>query len=153
MSVLEKNLEIFFNNNNFNKNKEFKAFFYQDDEINNFKVIYDNKNYIHYLINIPKEKEYIIQEKIEYEVLITDSSFDILFHKNSLNNICCILILIINDIEFKITNENYTSHSCKTYRGRAMAVIRSTGSLGSIKVCVSLEDNKDVQDFCVVESI
>ncbi len=52
-----------------------------------------------------------------------------------------------------ITNENYTSHSCKTYRGRAMAVIRSTGSSGSIKVCVSLEDNKDVQDFCVVESI
>ena len=59
MSVLEKNLEIFFNNNNFNKNKEFKAFFYQDDKINNFKVIYDDKNYIHYLINIPKEKEKI----------------------------------------------------------------------------------------------
>ena len=105
MSILEKNVELFFNN--INKNKEFKAFFYQDDEVNNFKVIYDNKYYIHYLLNIPKEKEYIIQEKIEYEILIADSTFDILFHKNSSNTICCVLILIINDIEFKITNENY----------------------------------------------
>ena len=107
MSVLEKNVELFFNNNTFKKNKEFKAFFYQDDEVNNFKVIYDNKYYIHYLLNIPKEKEYIIQEKVEYEILIVDSTFDILFHKNSSNTICCVLILIINDIEFKITNENY----------------------------------------------
>ena len=151
MSVLEKNLEIFFNNNNFNKNKEFKAFFYQDDEINNFKVIYDDKNYIHYLINIPKEKEYIIKEKIEYEVLITDSSFDILFHKNSSNNICCILILIINDIEFKITNENYLDFKIEQFQNMndQLNIINKTKQ----KIINHIKEQKEKLDSINIESL
>ena len=116
MNVLVKNLEYFLNNNNINKNKEFKAYFYQDDDKNNFKIIYDEKNYIHYLLNIQKEKEYIIKEKIEYEILITDSSYDILFYKNQQSTISCLLILIINDIEFKITNENYLEFNLEKFR-------------------------------------
>ena len=107
MHVLEKNLEKFFNNNMIVKNEEFKSFFYQGDDRKEFKIIYDEQNYIYYLSNIPKEKEYIIKEKIEYEILIKDSSYDILFYKNLQNSINCILIIIINDIDFKITNENY----------------------------------------------
>lgn len=107
MNVLEKNFEFFYNNNKLCKNKEFKAYFFQDDDSNELNIIYDNKNYIHYLLNIPKEKEYIIKEKIEYEIIIKDYSYDILFYKNNQNMISCILIIIINDIEFKITNENY----------------------------------------------
>ena len=107
MYVIEKNLENFFNNNKIVKNEEFKSFFYQGDDTKEFKIIYDEQNYIYYLSNIPKEKEYIIKEKIEYEILIKDSSYDILFYKNLQNSISCILIIIINDIDFKITNENY----------------------------------------------
>ena len=116
MSVLEKNLECFFNNDKIYENKEFKAYFYYDDNKNEFKIIYDDKNYIHYLLNIPKEKEYIIREKIEYEIMITDSLYDILFYKNSQNTICCILILIINDIEYKITNENYLEFQLEQFQ-------------------------------------
>ena len=107
MYVIEKNLENFFNNDKIVKNEEFKSFFYQGDDTKEFKIIYDEQNYIYYLANIPKEKEYIIKEKIEYEILIKDSSYDILFYKNLQNSINCILIIIINDIDFKITNENY----------------------------------------------
>ena len=107
MYVIEKNLENFFNNDKIVKNEEFKSFFYQGDDTKEFKIIYDEQNYIYYLANIPKEKEYIIKEKIEYEILIKDSSYDILFYKNLQNSISCILIIIINDIDFKITNENY----------------------------------------------
>ena len=107
MNALEKNLEKFFNNNNIVKNEEFKSYFYQEDDSKEFNIIYDEQNYIYYLSNIPKEKEYIIKEKIEYEILIKDSSYDILFYKNLQNSINCILIIIINDIDFKITNENY----------------------------------------------
>ena len=106
MNVLEKNLEKFFNNNNIVKNDEFKSYFYHEDDAKEFNIIYDEQNYIYYLPNIPKEKEYIIKEKVEYEILITDSSYDILFFKNKQNSISCILIIIINDIDFKITNEN-----------------------------------------------
>ena len=106
MNALEKNLEKFFNNNNIVKNDEFKSYFYQEDDAKKFIIIYDEQNYIYYLPNIPKEKEYIIKEKVEYEILITDSSYDILFFKNKQNSISCILIIIINDIDFKITNEN-----------------------------------------------
>ena len=106
MNALEKNLEKFFNNNNIVKNDEFKSYFYQEDDAKKFNIIYDEQNYIYYLPNIPKEKEYIIKEKVEYEILITDSSYDILFFKNKQNSISCILIIIINDIDFKITNEN-----------------------------------------------
>lgn len=106
MNALEKNLEKFFNNNNIVKNDEFKSYFYQEDDSKKFNIIYDEQNYIYYLPNIPKEKEYIIKEKVEYEILITDSSYDILFFKNKQNSISCILIIIINDIDFKITNEN-----------------------------------------------
>ena len=117
MNALEKYSEFFLvNNKNIDKNKEFKAFFYQDDENNDLKVIYDNKNFINYILNIPKEKEFIIKEKIEYEILITDSSFDILFYKNASNTISCILILIINDIEFKITNENYLEFKIEQFQ-------------------------------------
>ena len=106
MNALEKNLEKFFNNNNIVKNDEFKSYFYQEDDSKKFNIIYDEQNYIYYLPNIPKEKEYIIKEKVEYEILITDSSYDILFYKNKQNSISCILIIIINDIDYKITNEN-----------------------------------------------
>ena len=106
MNALEKNLEKFFNNNNIVKNEEFKSYFYQEDDSKEFNIIYDEQNYIYYLSNIPKEKEYIIKEKVEYEILITDSSYDILFYKNKQNSISCILIIIINDIDYKITNEN-----------------------------------------------
>ena len=58
----------------------------------------------------------MIKEKIEYEILITDSSFDILFYKNASNTISCILILIINDIEFKITNENYLEFKIEQFQ-------------------------------------
>ena len=116
MNVLEKNLDLFFNNNTIYKNKEFKSFFYQDDEDYKFQVIYDDRNYIHYYLNIPKEKELIIREKMEYEIHIKDSSFDILFHKNNQNIICCFLILIINDIEYKITNENYLEFKLEQFQ-------------------------------------
>ena len=106
MNALEKNLEKFFNNNNIVKNEEFKSYFYQEEDSKEFNIIYDEQNYIYYLSNIPKEKEYIIKEKVEYEILITDSSYDILFYKNKQNSISCILIIIINDIDYKITNEN-----------------------------------------------
>ena len=116
MNVLEKNSEYFFINNKISKNKEFKAFFYQDDEKNELKVIYDNKNFINYILNIPKEKEFIIKEKMEYEIIITDSTFDILFYKNKPNTICCYLILIINDIDFKMTNENYLEFNLEKFQ-------------------------------------
>ena len=106
-SCLELNLDIFLNNTILYKNEEFKAYFYENVESNKYKIIYDNKYYIYYLLNIPKEKEYIIKEKSEYEISIHDSTYDIFFYKNKDNSINCLLILIINDIDFFLTNENY----------------------------------------------
>ena len=111
INILEKNIEYFFEKKNINyKNDEFKSYFYQGDEnTNNLHVIYDNKNYIYYLLNIPKNKENIIKEKNEYEIIITDSTYDLFFYRKSRNqnNISCLLILIINDIDIKLINENY----------------------------------------------
>ena len=111
INILEQNIQFFFNSKNNNlKNSEFKAYFYQGDENKqNISVIYDNHNYIYYLLNIPENKKEIIKEKNEYEITITDSSYDILLYKSSTmnNSISCLLILIINDIDIKLTNENY----------------------------------------------
>ncbi len=111
INIFEKNLENFFNmKNSYNKNEKFKAYIYQGDEnTKNINIIYDNQSYIYYILNIPKNKECIIKEKNEYEITITDSSFDLFFYKTSYNKntINCILIIIINDIDIEITNENY----------------------------------------------
>ena len=111
INILEKSIKIFFENkDSYYKNEKFKAYFFQgDDSTNNINVIYDNKNYIYYLLNISKEKEYLIKEKNENEIAIIDSSYDLFFYKKSTNqkNINCILLLIINDIDIKSTNENY----------------------------------------------
>ena len=111
INILEKNIEYFLNIKNSNiKNSKFKAYIYQGDEnTKNINVIYDNQNYIHFLLNIPEDKEYIIKEKNEYEITITDSSYDLFFYKSSpfQNTINCILILIINDIDVEYLNENY----------------------------------------------
>jgi len=151
MSILEKNVESFFNNNKMNKNEEFKAFFYQDEDTNYSKVIYDNKNYIHYLTNIPKEKEYIIKEKIEYEILISDSNLDILFYKNSQNSISCILILIINDIEFNITNENYLEFKLE----RLQNINNNENIISKIKqkIINYIKDKKQNNESIDVESL
>ena len=111
INILEKNIENFFNMKNYNiKNSKFKAYLYQGDEsTNNIHIIYDNKSYLYLILNIPKNKEYIIKEKHEYEITITDSSYDLFFYKSSYNKntINCILLFIINDIDIEITNENY----------------------------------------------
>ena len=84
INILEKNVENCFDNNFlFSKNIKFKAYFYRGDEnTNNMHIIYDKKNYVYYLININKNKEYILNEKNEYEITINDSSYDIFFYKN-----------------------------------------------------------------------
>ena len=111
INILENKIQDFFNSNNsVYKNDEFRCYFYNGEEnINNIRAIYDNKNYIYYLLNIPKSKESIIKEKNEYEIIITDSTYDLFFYKKSKtqNIISCLLILIINDIDVKLTNENY----------------------------------------------
>ena len=111
INILENNIQYFFNMKTNNlKNSEFKAYFYQgDNNTNNMHVLYDNQNYIHYLLHIPKSKEYIIKEKNEYEITITDSSYDFFLYKKSPleNTINCLLVIIINDIDIKLTNENY----------------------------------------------
>ena len=59
-------------------------------------------------MNIPKEKESIIsQEKTDFKVNVTDSSFEFVLYKS--NNfpsvIKCLILLIVNDIEKKEGNE------------------------------------------------
>ena len=121
INILEKNVENCFDNNFlFSKNIKFKAYFYRGDEnTNNMHIIYDKKNYVYCLINIPKNKEYILNEKNEYEITINDSSYDIFFYKNkniyNNNNINCILILIINDIDINYVNENYLEFKEEKY--------------------------------------
>ena len=109
-NILEQNIKIFFENKDSAfKNEKFNAYFFQSDENTNNNYIYDNKNYIHYLLNISKNKELLIKDKNENEITIIDSSYDLFFYKKSpyQNTINCILILIINDIDIKYTNENY----------------------------------------------
>jgi hypothetical protein len=70
--------------------------------------IFDNSNFIQCIMNIPKEKESIIsQEKTDFKVNVTDSSFEFVLYKS--NNfpsvIKCLLLLIVNDIEKKEGNE------------------------------------------------
>ena len=70
--------------------------------------IFDNSNFIQCIMNIPKEKESIIsQEKTDFKVNVTDSSFEFVLYKS--NNfpsvIKCLLLLIVNDLEKKEGNE------------------------------------------------
>ena len=64
--------------------------------------IFDNSNFIQCIMNIPKEKESLLnQGSSEFKVNVTDSSFEFVLYKS--NNfpsvIKCLLLLIVNDIE------------------------------------------------------
>ena len=77
-----------------------------DIENKSEKVIEDLKD-MNKKLNI--EKDDIIKEKNEYEITITDSSYDYFLYKKSAteNTISCLLIIIINDIDIKLINKNY----------------------------------------------
>ena len=52
-----------------------------------------------------------------------------------------------------ITDDNYSSGSCTTYRGKALAIIRSKNEPGEIKILAEASQEKDIKDCCVVKSL
>ena len=151
INILENTIQDFFDSkNNNHKNEKFKSFYYNDEEnINNIRVIYDNKNYIYYLLNIPKSKENIINGKNEYEIIITDSSYDLFFSKRQ-NTINCLLIIIINDIDVKITNENYfefKEEKLININFQEKIINKIKGTITDYIKAKSLNGNNDIQNI------
>ena len=107
---LYKNIENFIDTEcAYKKNSPFIASFKKENgKTEPLPKIFDNSNFIQCIMNIPKEKESIIsQEKSDFKVNVTDSSFEFVLYKS--NNfpsvIKCLILLIVNDIEKKEGNE------------------------------------------------
>ncbi len=102
---LHKIFEEFIHNKCASKKKgAFKINFHPDNNNpENLSILYDNSNYIHCLI---KKKEELNKKQKDLELLIKDSSLELVIYKNDndLNKVKCVLILIINNYSI-ITKE------------------------------------------------
>ena len=126
---LYKNIENFINNNcDFKKNEPFAInYIVQTEESTSLPKIHDAHNFIHCIMNIPKEKQTIIKEakeSKEIKINIIDSSFEFILYKN--NNIPsvikCLILLIINDIE---KNEQDKTEEKVEEKGKNLSDINS----------------------------
>ena len=95
---LHKTIEEFIHNKCTSKKKgAFKINFHPDNNNpENLSILYDNSNYIHCLI---KKKEELNNKQKDLELLIKDSSLELVIYRNDndLNKVKCVLLLIVND--------------------------------------------------------
>ena len=119
---LYKNIENFINNNcDFKKNEPFAInYIVQTEESTSLPKIHDAHNFIHCIMNIPKEKQTIIKEakeSKEIKINIIDSSFEFILYKNNNNPsvIKCLILIIINDIEKVEQNQEKEEEKDKNY--------------------------------------
>lgn len=96
--VLYESLEEFINNQcSFEKLKSFKINYHSNNSNKeNLPLLYDNSNYIQCLI---KKKDQLDNNQKDIQLLIKDSSFELVIFKNDkdLETIKCLLLLIVND--------------------------------------------------------
>lgn len=106
--LLSRNVASFINNEcRLSINKNFKIYYFDGNSDTNYlPIIYDDINSIQCLMNIPKQKQNYLIEKNEFEIKITSSFYDLFFYKKN-ENINCIPIIVINDINVDLSNENY----------------------------------------------
>ena len=110
---LYKNIESFIDDNCvYKKNEPFLINYIKENENSkSLPKVQDNKNYIHCIMNIPKEKEDILKDNQNpngITINVINSSFEFILYKNDSTPsvIKCLLLLIINDIEKSDKQEN-----------------------------------------------
>ena len=103
---LYTNIESFIDDNcAYKKNEPFVINYIKESENpKGLPKVKDNKNCIQCIMNIPKEKEFILKDNQNANgitITILNSSFEFVLYKNDSNPslIKCLLLLIINDIE------------------------------------------------------
>ena len=103
---LYTNIESFIDDNcAYKKNEPFVIKYIKENENSKgLPKVQDNKNCIQCIMNIPKEKEFILKDNQNANgitITILNSSFEFVLYKNDSNPslIKCLLLLIINDIE------------------------------------------------------
>jgi len=125
---LYKNIENFIDNECVcKKNSPFTATFSKENgKTELLPKIMDNSNFIQCIMNIPKEKESLLnQGSSEFKVNVTDSSFEFVLYKS--NNfpsvIKCLLLLIVNDIEKSNDKEDLKQEKEKEENGKGISDI------------------------------
>ena len=127
---LYKSIENFIDNECiYKKNSPFTATFSKENgKTELLPKIMDNSNFIQCIMNIPKEKESLInQGSSEFKVNVTDSSFEFVLYKS--NNfpsvIKCLLLLIVNDIEKSNDKEDLKQEKEKEENGKGISDINN----------------------------
>lgn len=142
---LHKIIEEFIHNKCFSSKKKgsFKINFHPDNNNpENLAILYDNSNYIQCLI---KKKEELDKQEKDLELLIKDSSFDLVIYRNDneLNKLNCILILIVNNYSI-ITKEPE-----KFEEGEIIDVNNDEKIIDKLKLFLFdyIKENKDKNDL------
>ena len=127
---LYKSIENFIDNECiYKKNSPFTATFSKENgKTELLPKIMDNSNFIQCIMNIPKEKESLLnQGSSEFKVNVTDSSFEFVLYKS--NNfpsvIKCLLLLIVNDIEKSNDKEDLKQEKEKEENGKGISDINN----------------------------
>ena len=127
---LYKNIENFIDTEcAYKKNSPFIVSFKKENgKTEPLPKIFDNSNFIQCIMNIPKEKESLLnQGSSEFKVNVTDSSFEFVLYKS--NNfpsvIKCLLLLIVNDIEKSNDKEDLKQEKEKEENGKGISDINN----------------------------
>ena len=142
---LHKIIEEFIHNkcSSSKKKGSFKINFHPDNNNpKNLAILYDNSNYIQCLI---KKKEELDKQEKDLELLIKDSSLDLVIYRNDneLNKLNCILILIVNNYSI-ITKEPQ-----KFEEGEIIDVNNDEKIIDKLKLFLFdyIKENKDKNDL------
>ena len=142
---LHKIIEEFIHNkcSSSKKKGSFKINFHPDNNNpKNLAILYDNSNYIQCLI---KKKEELDKQEKDLELLIKDSSLDLVVYRNDneLNKLNCILILIVNNYSI-ITKEPE-----KFEEGEIIDVNNDEKIIDKLKLFLFdyIKENKDKNDL------
>ena len=142
---LHKIIEEFIHNkcSSSKKKGSFKINFHPDNNNpQNLAILYDNSNYIQCLI---KKKEELDKKEKDLELLIKDSSLDLVIYRNDneLNKLNCILILIVNN--YSIVNKEPD----KFEEGEIIDVNNDEKIIDKLKLFLFdyIKENKDKNDL------
>ena len=142
---LHKIIEEFIHNkcSSSKKKGSFKINFHPDNNNpQNLAILYDNSNYIQCLI---KKKEELDKKEKDLELLIKDSSLDLVIYRNDneLNKLNCMLMLVVSD--YSIVNKEPD----KFEEGEIIDVNNDEKIIDKLKLFLFdyIKENKDKNDL------